>query len=846
MFLNSSPDCAPHRSRLIRRLAIIAVLLFSTLAGLARADEIDDAFTHPSDTARPLVYWFWMGRNVTAAGITHDLEAIKAAGFGGATMCHLTDTVSPWPANIENSPFPENVPYVSDEWWKLLHHAGAEARRLGLTLGFHNCPGYESNGGPWITPALSMQEVVFSQTPVSGPGSVTINLPRPKVNPRSAGYPVFNEDNGKLENPEIPARNSYFEDIAVLALPADGVAPKDRVLDLSANLSPDGQLHWNPPEGKWIVYRFGHTTTGTLIQPAPWKATGLECDKMNPDAITLHMNYVLGHLKKFCGDVIGNGPGLEYVWFDSYEARTPSWTPRMREEFRSRRGYDLTPFLAKFAKRVVGSEAETKKFAADFDRTIKDLYREVDFGLSAKLAHEAGVQIRSEPYGGPWVVSEAIPKFDQVAAEFWTTGGKYSPYAVGEVVAGCRKAHQNIVTAEAFTGKPEDSKWTETPEWLKPFGDAAFCDGVNRLMLHRFTSQPFDEKYKPGLMMGQWGTHFDRTQTWWEPGKAWIKYIQRCQGLLQWGEYAGAAGDFQAAGDGADAVRAIHRHGAAGDVYFVANLKKESRTVNATFAIQGRQPEWWDAVTGTTRELKDFTMAGGRTTIPLRLDPAQSGFMVFRHPVQTTPAEHPGNFAEARTLVELKPPWSVTFDPKWGGPDSPVQFDALVDWTARPEPGIRYYSGTAVYRTTFDGPSASEEELSLDLGVVHDLARVRLNGSDLGVAWTAPWRVAIPAGLLRPHGNQLEIELTNCWANRLIGDEQEPADCEWAPGHQGSGGYLKRFPDWFVQGSKRPSQGRYTFTTWNYFNKDSKLSPSGLLGPVRVVSGDGPLQPTGR
>ena len=118
---------------------------------------------------------------------------------------------------------------------------------------------------------------------------------------------------------------------------------------------------------------------------------------------------------------------------------------------------------------------------------------------------------------------------------------------------------------------------------------------------------------------------------------------------------------------------------------------------------------------------------------------------------------------------------------------------------------------------------------------------MRLNGTDLGVAWTAPWRVAIPAGLLRPRGNQLEIELTNCWANRLIGDEQEPPDCEWSPGHQGNGGYLKRFPDWFVHGEARPSQGRYTFTTWNYFNKDSKLEPSGLLGPVRVVAGNGPL-----
>ena len=170
-----------------------------------------------------------------------------------------------------------------------------------------------------------------------------------------------------------------------------------------------------------------------------------------------------------------------------------------------------------------------------------------------------------------------------------------------------------------------------------------------------------------------------------------------------------------------------------------------------------------------------------------------------------------------------------------------MAFDALVDWTARPEAGIRYFSGTAVYRAAFDLPSgAGAAGVSLDLGVVHDLARVRVNGVDCGVVWTAPWRVAVPSGVLKPFGNQLEIEVTNCWVNRLVGDEQEPPDCEWLPGFQGHGGYLKKFPAWFVNGGERPSKGRYTFTTWNYFTKDSKLKPSGLLGPVRVVA-DVPL-----
>jgi hypothetical protein len=91
-------------------------------------------------------------------------------------------------------------------------------------------------------------------------------------------------------------------------------------------------------------------------------------------------------------------------------------------------------------------------------------------------------------------------------------------------------------------------------------------------------------------------------------------------------------------------------------------------------------------------------------------------------------------------------------------------------------------------------------------------------------------------GALRNGENSLEVTVTNVWANRLIGDEREPPDCVWSPGHMAGGDFPKEFPDWFLKGEKRPSSGRYTFTTWNYFKKDSPLEPSGLLGPVRLLS----------
>jgi hypothetical protein len=798
--------------RVLARCFALGCLMLECDAG-----DPESAFRDPPEQAKPGVLWMWMGSNLSKEGATRDLEALKDAGFNRATMFSLADVTTPWASEIDNSPTPEIISWT-EPWWKMVRHAALESKRLGIDFGMFNGPGYESSGGPWITPELSMQEVCFSRTPASGPGNFVLKLPQPTVDPRTVQpYPIFNPETGKVENPDSPARRTFYRDIAVLAMPAEGVVDKDRVIDLT------GKSEWDVPDGKWMIYRFGHTSMGKLLQPAQWKATGMECDKMNPEAVKFHMTHVIGEIQKHLGDLIGTG--FTHVHFDSYEAGVPGWTPRMREEFSKRRGYDLTPFLAVLAKRIVGSEAETKKFQSDFLDTIKDLHRDVYFATIREMLHEAKLTFLCEPYGGPWRQDEILPKVDLVMTEFWTNEGRYAPFEVDPTIAALRKSGQNIVEAEAFTGLPGDSRWVETPAWLKPIGDAAYCAGINRFILHRFTHQPWDDRYKPGAAMGCWGTHFDRTQTWWEPGKAMFLYWQRCQALLQWGQIAPL--DFTAQGL---PVTAIHRRAGATDIWFVANPQRSAGEARCVFHVNGKQPELWDPVTGETRELPQFDIVDERTELTLEFDAAQSFFVVFRKPGKPKVGD---NFPDLAKVAEIEGPWQLSFDPKWGGPAS-VTFDRLEDWTKRPEPGIRHYSGTATYRKSFDGATGER----LDLGMVNHIARVRINDRDLGVVWTAPWSVRIPPGLLKPTGNQIEIEVTNVWANRLIGDEHEPADCEWSPGHHfnGQGGFLKRFPDWFVENTSRPTQGRYCFTTWNYFTKDSPLIPSGLVGPVTLQS----------
>lgn len=830
------------RPAVLKQMIYLFVICFiltigtnSLYAQITRSTDPEYVFKNPPESASPGMLWMWMGSNLSKEGITRDLEAMKAAGFNRTTMFSLSDVTTPWAGEIGNSPTPEIISWT-EPWWKLVQHAAKESRRLKMDFGMFNGPSYESSGGNWITPELSMQEICSSQFMVAGGRKIDLVLNRPTVDPRANQmFPIYNPETKRVEKPEIPARKSYYVDIAVLAAPSSGVVSKENIVDLTSAMDTNGRLLWDAPAGDWTIYRFGHTTMGKLIQPAQWQATGLECDKMSQEAIDFHMDHVIAEINTYLGDFIGNG--FTHVHFDSYEAGNPTWTPKMPEEFKERRGYDLLPYLLTFANRSVESLEESAKFKHDFEETIKDLYSDIYFATIRRKLNDAKLDFLCEPYGGPWRQDDILPQIDKVMTEFWTNGGVYRPYELDPTVTALRKSGQNIVEAEAFTGDPNDSKWDETPAWLKPIGDAAFCAGVNRFILHRFVQQPWDNRYLPGATMGQWGTHFDRTQTWWNSIHALVDYWKRCQALLQWGNVViGVEKDFEAKDTEGDiALRYIHRKLDNTDVYFVANTSRRKGRAICRFNVAERQPELWDPVTGDMRLLPDFTVSNGEISIPLDFDEAQSFFIVFRKQIRTRSREV--NFPKLRTIQSIAGDWKVKFDPRWGGPKKPVVFKKLEDWTDSEILGIKYYSGTASYQISFDVNDVKQYKTSrvyLHLGKVNHLARIKLNNKDLGIVWTAPWHIEIPVGLLKLKGNKLEIQVTNVWANRLIGDEQEPADLEWINGHQG-GRFLKEFPDWFVKNQTRPSKGRYCFTTWNYFTKDSPLVSSGLIGPVELV-----------
>ncbi|MEA3366455.1 MAG: glycosyl hydrolase [Candidatus Hydrogenedentes bacterium] len=257
---------------------------------------------------------------------------------------------------------------------------------------------------------------------------------------------------------------------------------------------------------------------------------------------------------------------------------------------------------------------------------------------------------------------------------------------------------------------------------------------------------------------------------------------------------------------GDDALGYIHRRAEERDIYFVSNRAEEPVEVTCTFRVTGKQPELWDPMTGAIRDVLVFEQHGDSTSVPLGFSPYGALFVVFRKPIgEDVKGEGKGNFVIVKQLKELEGPWTVSFDPTSGGPES-VVFDKLVSWTERHEDGIRFYSGTATYSKTFIRPEAVPETsgLFLDLGDLRHMASVRVNGQEAGIVWAPPFRVDITP-FVRDGENTLEIDVVNNWPNRLIGD------------------------------AGLPPEKRLTWTNITKFEPDTPLEPSGLLGPVRIA-----------
>jgi len=509
------------------------ILAMCLLSVFCRAEPLEAQFKNPPASARPWVYWFPLNGNLTKDGITADFEAMARVGIGGVLYMEVNQGAPNGAAD-----------FAGPLWMDMFSHVCKEAKRLGLEINMNNDAGWNGSGGPWITPQLSMQRVVWTEQVVDITNSSSLVLLQPK------------------------AVNNYYEDIAVLAIPArmvderisdiegksssnkrmdlapiaaefkkasaDAVVSKDEVIDLTAKMDSEGNLKWTPPAGKWVVMRFGHTTTGKQNHPAPASGVGLECDKLSKEAATFHFENLMGRIIEQNKALTGQDEALVAVHIDSWENGVQNWTPLMRKEFRKRCGYDILPFLPALTGRIIGSTEIVERFLWDLRQTISNMLIENYGGTFRDLAWKNNLRLSIEAYGtGPMDNMAFAGVCDEPMGEFWAWSKFGRAHSCTEMASAAHTYGKPIIGAEAFTSRNTE-KWMGYPGNIKDLGDWAFCEGINRFVFHRYAAQPW-LKAAPGMSMGPWGLHYERTQTWWEQSKAWHEYLARCQTLLRQG-----------------------------------------------------------------------------------------------------------------------------------------------------------------------------------------------------------------------------------------------------------------------------------------------------------------------
>jgi len=267
----------------------------------------------------------------------------------------------------------------------------------------------------------------------------------------------------------------------------------------------------------------------------------------------------------------------------------------------------------------------------------------------------------------------------------------------------------------------------------------------------------------------------------------------------------GVAPDCKVGSD--DPALFIHRRLADGDLYFISNQSDRTITIHPAFRISGKSPELWQGTDGTMRDLAAFRQDSKSTVVPLKLSAYESQFIVFRKNASKSASfDLTTNFPEGKKLADLNGDWTVTFDHFKRGPAKPVIFKSLTDWTLSDNDSIKYYSGKALYTNSVQlGSVPAGKRIVLNLGQLTAMAKVMVNGKDVGGAWTAPWQVDITSAV-KQGTNEVSISVVNNWMNRLIGDQKLPVD-------------------------QRP--------TWSPvipYHTDTPLQPSGLLGPVNIES----------
>ena len=379
---------------------------------------------------------------------------------------------------------------------------------------------------------------------VQGSGVYTVNCPVAELEILKSGedpsyFPAISS---------LPEKTAIINDVSQNVFSREKIngkkaIPENAIIDITDKLADDGFLKWTAPKGKWRIIRFGYTSTGVRNGPATPEGTGLEVDKMDTTALNLHYAGFAEKCVKTAGEFTGNT--FKFLLIDSWECQFQNWTKRFPEEFESRRGYKIKNWIPVLCGEIVENETLSEAFLHDFRKTISDLIDEKYYKHFSQLCHRSNLEMHAEiiyANSGMYPPIDALRSnkyADHVMTEFWATPNasqipEYEPVNIptpGFPAYSALASNKQIIGSEAYTGY---AHYSESPADLKPFGDLAFCSGVNQMILHSYVHQPTDNK--PGITLFKFAAHFNRNNPWWEYSQEWMNYQSRIQYVLQKGE----------------------------------------------------------------------------------------------------------------------------------------------------------------------------------------------------------------------------------------------------------------------------------------------------------------------
>lgn len=560
----------------LRQILTSTLIILSAAGAVCCNDSPIEAlkpgFENPDKDSRPLTWWHWMNGNISIDGIRKDLSWLHESGIGGVFLFDA--------GNFKGQIVEDRLQYMSDGWREAFRFSQALADSLGMSMSIASSPGWSITGGPWVTEDDAQKKLVWSILELKGEDGFEGTLPEP---PSVAG-PYQDE----MKYPSDPDRYRYYRDICIIAVrkpafdrarivesevkagfrmnykiadnyptPDTGdVTAFEDVIDLTPQYAND-TLKWQVPEGDWKVFRFGYSLLGHVNGPATPESTGLEVDKLDKSAIDRYYHSYLSMFAKAL-DSGAAGPeslkGRIYAMeIDSYESGRATWTPRIEQEFKARRGYSLRPWLPVLTGQIIGSSSQSERFLFDWRQTLGELMAESHYDHVNDILHPLGILRYNEAHeertsftGDGMMVKRSA---DVPMSAFWVRphAGWYSSYPTSEadVRESSSVAHiygQNICAAESFTTNGLPGKWDGSdayqchPGNLKRVADAAMACGLNKFVIHTSVHQPCDDII-PGLGLDRYGQWFNRHDTWASEARSWIDYLSRSSQMLRAGRY---------------------------------------------------------------------------------------------------------------------------------------------------------------------------------------------------------------------------------------------------------------------------------------------------------------------